>query len=62
MRSTTAKLVAVAYYLVENNDHDELIELIRYTCRPASVAKSRIRRKLPSDKNGRNDAHTSSFN
>ena len=50
-----AKLVAISHYLVIRDDHEELIKLINFVCRPASGVKYSIRQKQPSDKNGGTD-------
>ena len=50
-----AKLVAVAYYLVERDHKEELLKLINFVCGCTSTKKNSIRQKQPLDKNGRND-------
>ena len=48
----TAKLVAVAYYLVERDHKEELLKLINFVCGCTSTKKNPIRQKQPLDKIG----------
>ena len=51
----TAKLVAVAYYLVERDHKEELLKLINFVCGCTSTKKNLSDQKQPLDKNGGND-------